>query len=205
MRINIGDKFVAVKKLWFINEGTEITVTNVDSDGIVSFTFGENGISNGYMDSATFVEHFEKIAMEDEEAVFEITDEYIAEIMENSEFDIHTVFNKCTVVSCRLPNGFVITESSSCVDPKNYDEDTAAEICFEKIADKIAELEAYRLQQWMWENDIYGTCEGNCECSCDGNCAECAYGEEVDECLDTDLDCDDCEDFDCPYNSNIKH
>lgn len=181
MRINTGDKFVAVKKLWFINEGTEITVVNVDNDGIVSFTFGENNTSNGYMDSDTFVEHFEKITMEDEEAVFEITDEHIAEIMENSEFETFTAFDKCTIVSCRLPNGFVITESSSCVDPKSYDAELAEEICFDKIAEKIAELEAYRLQQWMWENDIEDeykdTCEGNCECTCDGNCTECAYND----------------------------
>ena len=105
--------------------------------------------------------------------------------MENSEFEIHTVFDKCTVVSCRLPNGFVIVESSACVSPENYDEDMGAEICFDKIADKILELEGYRLQQWLWEEEN-GYCDENC-----------------DECPDADLDCDDCEDLDCPYNPNI--
>ena len=45
--INIDDKFLTVKKMWFLDEGTVITVTDVDTDGIVSFTFGENNTSNG--------------------------------------------------------------------------------------------------------------------------------------------------------------
>lgn len=169
--INIDDKFITVKKMWFIDEGTVITVTDVGTDGIVSFVFGNN--SNGYMDIVTFNEHFKKI--EDMAAKVEIptiTEEYIAEIMENSEFETHTVFDKCTIVSCRLPNGFVITESSACVSPENYDEDLGAEICFDKIADKIWELEAYRLQQHLWESSMME----ECPCECD-NCDECPYDE----------------------------
>jgi len=200
MHININDKFVAVKKMWFLDEGTVVNITNVSEDGIISFTFGENNTNNGYMDTATFAEHFKKL--EDMTAKIKaptITDEYIAEIMENSEFEIHTVFDKCTVVSCRLPNGFVITESSSCVSPENYDEDTGAEICFDKISDKIWELEAYRLQQWLWEEEV---CDCGCE-NCDGRECICEEDDdEFDECLDTDLDCDDCDDYDCPHNPN---
>lgn len=194
--INIDDKFLTVKKMWFLDEGTIITITDVGTDGIVSFVFGENNSSTGYMDIETFREHFKKIEdMIAEVEIPTITEEYIAEIMENSDFEVHTVFDKCTVVSCRLPNGFVITESSACVSPENYDEDTGAEICFDKIADKIWELEAYRLQQYLWkeENDY-------CPCCC-GDCEECEY-DDKDECLDTDLDCDDCGDYACPYNNN---
>lgn len=194
--INIDDKFLTVKKMWLLDEGTVITVTDVDTDGIVSFVFGKNNSNTGYMDIQTFREHFKKI--EDMVAKVEIptiTEEYIAEIMENSEFETFTVFGKCTIVSCRLPNGFVITESSTCVSPENYDEDLGAEICLDKITDKIWELESYRLQQQLWEEDF------DCPCCCDA-CDECQYDDETDECLDTDLDCDDCEDFECPYNSN---
>lgn len=199
MGINIGDKFVTVKKAWFLEEGTIINVTNVDEDNIVSFAFGEDGSSNGYMDVNTFNKHFEKV----EDAVenvddLSITEEYIESIMENSEFEIFTSFDKCTIVSCRLPNGFVITESSSCVNAEDYNEEIATNICFDKIEKKIWELEAYRLQQYLWEEE--------CDCSC---CCECCNDrqcmEEFDECLDTDLDCDDCEDFDCPYNSNLNY
>lgn len=191
--INNGDKLVVTKKVAdFLNEGDIVKVTNVSDDGIISFAFGDGFMHLGVMNTAECESHFKKVEEKVEEETLAITEEYIADIMENSDFEIHTVFDKCTVVSCRLPNGFVITESSACVSPENYDEDMGAEICFDKIANKIWELEAYRLQQWLWEESV---------CCCE-NCDECDCEEEQDECLETDLDCDDCEDFDCPYNTN---
>lgn len=200
MHINVGDKFVAAKKMWFLDEGTVINVIEVKDDG-VSFAIDGSSTTRVYMDFKSFGEHFEKIVEEEIIEVPPITEEYIAEIMENSEFETHTVFGKCTIVSCRLPNGFVITEYSSCVNPEDYDAELAEEICFDKIASKIWELEAYRLQQYLWEEETDCCCE-NCDgryCICEDEC-----DEEFDECLDTDLDCDDCDDFDCPYNSNIN-
>ena len=197
--LNNGDKLVVTKTVaHFLKEGDVVKVTDVSNDGIISFAFGDNFMHMGVMNAAECESHFEKVEEKPEIPV--ITEEYIAEIMDNSEFEITTVFGKCTVVVCRLPNGFVITESSACVNPENYDEDTGAEICFGKIADKIWELEAYRLQQWLWEEENDCCCENCCE-----NCDECSCEEEeeeIDECLDTDLDCDNCEDYDCPYNPN---
>lgn len=145
-----GDKFIAVKKMWFLDEGTIVTVTNVD-DEIVSFVFDENNESNGYMDFTTFNEHFKKVENTTTEVETPtITKEYIAEIMGNSKIEIHTIFDKCTVVSCRLPNGFVITESFDCVDAENYDVEHGSEVCFNKIENKIWELESYKLrEEWM--------------------------------------------------------
>lgn len=192
MHININDKFIAIKPMWFLEEGTIVTVTDID-DNIISFTFGENNSNNGYMDYNTFNEHFKKVEeMTAKIKAPTITEEYIAEIMENSEFEIHTVFDKCTVVSCRLPNGFVITESSACVSPENYDEDMGAEICFDKIASKIWELEGYRLQQWLWEEENNFCCE-----DCDGCHCDCEDEEEVNE-DDMPVDCEHCDSYDCP-------
>ena len=193
--INIGDKMVVTKKVAsFLDEGDIITIVDVAENGMISFAFGEGFMHKGIMNAAECKEHFEKL--EKKPTAPTITEEYIAEIMENSEFEICTVFDKCTVVSCKLPNGFVITESSACVSPENYNEDIGAEICFDKIASKIWELEGYRLQQWLYENECCcEECEG-CTCDCE---------EEIDDCLDTDLDCDDCEDFNCPWNTNICH
>lgn len=196
-----GDRLVVTKKVAsFLNEGDVVEVVNVTDDGIISFAFGDGLMHMGVMNSAECESHFEKIEEKEDAEITKITDEYIAEIMENSEFETHTVFNKCTIVSCRLPNGFVITESSSCVNPEDFDEKLAEEICFDKIAEKIWELEAYRLQQQLWEEEF------DCPCCCEV-CDKCQYEdeEEFDECLDTDLDCDDCEDFECPYNSNINN
>ena len=104
------------------------------------------------------------------EAIYEITEEYIADILEKSEFEVHTTFNKCTIVSCRLPNGFVITESSACVNTEDYDEELGANICLDKIADKVWELEAYMLQEQLYRAKTecpYG-CEDCNDCHCDG-------------------------------------
>lgn len=194
-----GDKLVVIKEVApFLNKGDIVEVRNVTDNGIISFAFGEGLMHMGVMNTAECESHFEKV--EEKKEIPEITEEYIAEIMENSEFETHTVFNKCTIVSCRLPNGFVITESSACVNPESYNAELGEEICFNKIADKIWELEAYRLQQQLWEEEL-----GYCPCCC-GECEECEYDDndddEFDECLDTDLDCDDCEDFECPFNPN---
>ena len=191
-----GDKLVVTKKVApFLNEGDIVEVTNVDDNGIISFKFGDGFMHMGVMNTSEYEAHFKKVEEKTDEKITKITEEYIAEIMENSEFETFTTFDKCTIVSCRLPNGFVITESSACVSPENYNEDLGVDICFDKIADKIWELEAYRLQQHLWEEEF------DCPCCC-GECEECECDDEFDECLDTDLDCDDCEDFSCPYNSN---
>lgn len=208
MNINVGDKLVVTRNMsGFFNEGDIVEVTNVN-EKMVSFACSNTDTGNhiriarnGQMDIDTCNQYFMKLEEEKEEMVTAptITEEDIAEIMENSEFEICTVFDKCTVVSCKLPNGFVITESSACVSPENYSEDIGAEICFDKIASKIWELEGYRLQQWLYENECCcEECEG-CTCDC-----ECDCEEEIDECLETDLDCGDCEDFNCPYNTNTN-
>ena len=190
-----GDKLMVTKKVApFLNEGDIVEVVSVDDDGIISFAFGEGFMHMGVMNAAECESHFEKIEENVEQEIPTITEEYIASILENSEFEVFTTFEKCTVVSCRLPNGFVITESSACVNPENYDEDLGAEICFDRITNKVWELEAYRLQQELYEdNAVYCDCE-----MCEG----CPCDEEFDECLDTDLDCDNCDDADCPYRAN---
>lgn len=193
--LNNGDKLVVTKTVApFLKEGDVVKVTNVTDDGIISFAFGDNFMHMGVMNNAEFEAHFKK--MEEVVETPTITDEYIEEIMENSEFDVHTVFGKCTVVTCRLPNGFVISDYAACVDPENYDENMGVEICRKRIKNKIWELEAYRLQQWLWEEEEE---DGYCPCCC-GDCEECEYDD--DECLGTDLDCDDCDDHACPYNNN---
>lgn len=80
-----------------------------------------------------------------------VTKEKIKSILDETIFETKKVYDKCTVVSAKLPNGFVITESSACVDPSNYDEELGFEICKEKIVNKIWELEGYKLQDRLYE------------------------------------------------------
>ena len=187
--VNIGDKMVVTKKVAnFLDEGDVIEIVDVNENGIISFAFGEGFMHKGVMNARECEEHFEKL-VEKKVAAPTITEEYIAEIMENSDFEISTVFDKCTVVSCRLPNGFVITESSACVSPENYDEDMGAEICFKKIENKIWELEGYRLQQWLWEEENDCRCEECDGCTCEDTCEAEIEIEEVEECP---CKCDSC-------------
>ena len=50
-------------------------------------------------------------------------------------YESQTIGEKNTVVRAVLLNGFEIIESSSCVDPKNYDEELGTEICLKRIKD----------------------------------------------------------------------
>lgn len=75
-----------------------------------------------------------------------VTKERIDHLMETAEYDVYTQFSKCTIVSAKLENGFILTESSACVDEANYDPALGIKICKEKIRDKLWELEGYALQ-----------------------------------------------------------
>lgn len=195
--LNTGDKLIVTKTVApFLKEGDVVEVTNVTDDGIISFAFGDNFMHMGVMNTAECEAHFAKVNEKMETPT--ITEEYIDEILENCEFDVRTVFDKCTVVTCRLPNGFVISDYAACVDPKNYDEDMGIEICHERIKNKVWELEAYRLQQHLWEESM-----NECSCCCE-ECEEpfCDCEDDCDECFYSDLDCDDCEDYECEFNPN---
>lgn len=75
-----------------------------------------------------------------------VTAEQIQGIMDNSTIRVETIFGKCTVVACQIPNGFILIESSACVDPENYDVQLGYNICIERIKNKVWELEGYKLQ-----------------------------------------------------------
>ena len=75
-----------------------------------------------------------------------ITQEDIDNIIKNTIFNVETKFDKCTVVTALLPNGFILTSSSGCVDKNNYDLRLGTEICKKKIEEQIWMLEGYFLQ-----------------------------------------------------------
>lgn len=56
------------------------------------------------------------------------------------------VGEKTTLVVATLVNGYVITESSACVDPSNYNEELGKSICLDKITDKVWMLLGFLLQ-----------------------------------------------------------
>lgn len=77
-----------------------------------------------------------------------VTNEEIERLIAEADVEVETKFDKTTTVYVRLKNGFVLQESSSCVDPANYNEEIGISICLDRIKNKLWELEGYRLQ---WE------------------------------------------------------
>ncbi len=75
-----------------------------------------------------------------------ITQEDINGILEKTRWTVEEFHGKCTVVVAKLPNGFILTESSACVAPTNYDVNIGIKCCKDRIVNKIWELEEYRLQ-----------------------------------------------------------
>ena len=81
-----------------------------------------------------------------------ITQEHIDALIRESQINVKTVFGKCTIVAVQLKNGFVLVESSSCVDPLNYNEAMGMSICIDRIKNKLWELEGYKLQNELGGN-----------------------------------------------------
>ena len=69
-----------------------------------------------------------------------ITEEHVHDIIRRSKIHVQTLFDKTTVVSCKLPNGFVIVESSGAVCKENYSKETGYKCCMKKIVDKVWRL-----------------------------------------------------------------
>ena len=101
-----------------------------------------------------------------------VTQSVIDELMESCDIAVTTAFDKCTIVACKLPNGFVIVESSSCVDPDNYDEDMGVDICMKNIEKKLWELEGYLLQNKLYMDGITFDDDDD-DLECDGDCENC--------------------------------
>lgn len=155
------------------NVGDIYTITEIIGDNFIFFE-SENG--NGTVTMNNFDKHFE-VYVEPAETKYTIeciaptvTQEHIDAIIEASDVAVTTAYDKCTVVNVKLPNGFVITESSACVDPRNYDKEMGIEICMEKIKNKLWELEGYKLQC-----ELYEASEAECECE------ECCCFDDCDE------------------------
>lgn len=80
-----------------------------------------------------------------------ITQEHVLQLLASSKLTACQLGEKTTVVQVTLPNGFVITEHSSCVDPANFDMKIGIDTCRGRVIAKLWELEGYRLQ-----NELHG-------------------------------------------------
>lgn len=75
-----------------------------------------------------------------------LTQNDIDRMVDASEVHVQTIGEKTTLVRVVLPTGFELVEASACVDPENYSEKYGAEICMEKIKDRLWFLMGFVLQ-----------------------------------------------------------
>ena len=79
-----------------------------------------------------------------------VTQAQIEALMAGGSFYDTKIGNKTCVLTLMLANGFEITESAACVDPANYSREIGIDICKKRIADRLWQLEGYRLQCAMY-------------------------------------------------------
>lgn len=168
-----GDKIVLVREIGaFVNVGEIGEITEVANSGIIWFELGK-GAHIGCMSANEFEKYFKKY--EEPNINISVDIDWVNEIINESHINIITVFDKCTIVACKLPNGFVIVESSSCVDLNDYNANIGIENCIDRIESKIRELEAYKRSDETYEDE---------------------------DCVNSYLDCNNCEDDSCHYCTN---
>lgn len=81
-----------------------------------------------------------------------ITQKMVEDFMVSHE--AHQIGEKTTVVQVTLANGFVITESSSCVDPANYNHALGTGLCLKKIEGQVWMLLGFLLQSARFGNCV---------------------------------------------------
>lgn len=73
--------------------------------------------------------------------------ENVDRLLEDATIVDGTVYDNGTLMSVKLECGYAITVTSECMDPEDYDHEVGLEICREKVYEKLAGLEAYRILQ----------------------------------------------------------
>lgn len=71
----------------------------------------------------------------------------VERVIAESRVEVRTAFDKCTVVAMRLPNGFVLVESSGCVSPEDYDEELGVQICMDQLTHRVWQLYGFLQQE----------------------------------------------------------
>ena len=79
-----------------------------------------------------------------------VTKEQVQDNMKDVVIRTVTEFDKpTTYVTVKMNNGFTLRESTTCVDPLNYDENIGAEICLKKIESEVWKLLGFLLNETL--------------------------------------------------------
>lgn len=140
MKVQKNDKLRLIKPMGLFRNIGEICIVDTVDDCTVSF-YSEKSHIWGCMSEDEVEKYFELVNKRNT-----VTSSQIDAIIASAKIDVFTVYDKCTVVTAQLPNGFVMVESSACVDPRNYDSELGYNACIKRIKDRLWELEGYKLQ-----------------------------------------------------------
>ena len=176
-----GAKYKAVEPFKGIVNVGDVCIVIEIKDDVVGFKLLNNDNEESYIESfyrmnvEAFNYHFEECS---NNCVSKNVDEVIAnhvdKILDESEIIVDTIFDTCTIVAVCLPNGSVFTESCSCSDANEYDEDDGFKYCMNRIVNKVWEFEEYRLKMNAYICRVENASDFNCEdCDCDSFCHGC--------------------------------
>ena len=71
-----------------------------------------------------------------------ITKEEVLANMQDIICETRVEFGKPTTYVCvKMKNGFTVRESTTCVDPSNYDEEIGKEVCLKKLVTTVVKKE----------------------------------------------------------------
>ena len=198
--IKVGDKIIAKENgFGILPKGSVGEVTEVVKNGDAVFVKFEGFEFSWFIETNLIYDSFVVVpeARWDVPAIEDVDTEYVlfddvSEILNKSDIEMFTAFDSCTVVVCKLPNGFFIVESYACVNPADYDEEIGVSVCFDKIREQIRKkLEAYELPDYLNGNLQCGKgdakfwnpyeeyCDDEYDDFCDGiDCNNCVYLED---------------------------
>lgn len=167
----VGDRLVMEKRLGYFHNVGDMYIVTRDDHGIYRME-SEDGTSSVKIDHETANKYFKKADVPHQSNATDkpeqpkkgakkatgrrtrnrVTEQDVKDIISRSDIVVEKLFDNCTMVALEMPNGFVIVESSACVDPANYDEELGIDICMGRIRRKIQELEGYRLCNELYES-----------------------------------------------------
>lgn len=148
--IKRGHKIKLIKEMGvFKNVGEICDVIDVTPE-VISFRFGK--FNMGCISHDEFCKYFMKYQKKPEIKPVDMRE--IERTIQRADMNVERAFDRTTVVTLKLPNGFQITESSSCIDANSYDENLAIEICKCSLAKRLAEMEAYHKMQSAYEMSV---------------------------------------------------
>jgi hypothetical protein len=102
-------------------------------------------------------EHIRVISESEESPYSFKTERVVNRILANYKRSTVHHFDKCiTIVSVQMPNGFVLTESSTCVDPASFDVEIGTRACIARLKPRVWMLLAY-------DKMTMGAEDGNCQ------------------------------------------